>query len=489
MFFAAGDYFRNYQAANFTRMNRFFLPISLFFMLFSPRIFAQNLPVLHADSNMISYRIDDVFYKQTWRIVPEAKPDVLEVPVKDKPVQVDFISGTDSLSFTAEAGRTYDFIVLQKGRSDTAYTRIRAYQYVKPAVFSKAYAKQNEGKTSVEIRPVYELINIVYALTPSAEQDEDIVYRNTAYHTAVLNWFGKYKTHPVVARIDSALRKDMYFILKMDAYAFDWKNRRIRQNAVFDHVAWRDTNTLRPYVAALEDFARKSDFDRFYRTQQFVYDAQVRCYRDSIQTPRMLGWLRRNFPKTDYNAFRVIFSPLVSGNQSANWIEDNGFREAHAHVNFPYVQPETRKKWSENSLQFVRGEIVFTELNHAFINPETDRHADKAAFVQAFKNLNFWIDKEKPAGNYNDPLSCFNEYMNWALVSLYAVDVAPSEEFDGIADGISDMMTQRRGFREFAAFQPFLIKAYRERKKGQTVADLYPQIIGWFADRSPQKED
>lgn len=40
---------------------------------------------------------------------------------------------------------------------------------------------------------------------------------------------------------------------------------------------------------------------------------------------------------------------------------------------------------------------------------------------------------------------------------------------------------KNRDFTRFAEFQPFLIKSYKERKPGQTISDLYPAIIAWFA--------
>ena len=45
---------------------------------------------------------------------------------------------------------------------------------------------------------------------------------------------------------------------------------------------------------------------------------------------------------------------------------------------------------------------------------------------------------------------------------------------------IDRMMTKGRGFPQFEAYDKFLLDLYRNRKPGQTVADLYPQIIEWF---------
>jgi len=49
------------------------------------------------------------------------------------------------------------------------------------------------------------------------------------------------------------------------------------------------------------------------------------------------------------------------------------------------------------------------------------------------------------------------------------------------------MMTRRRGFPQFAAFDKFLIELYKNRKPNQTLADLYPQIIEWFEQKNPKQ--
>jgi hypothetical protein len=124
-----------------------------------------------------------------------------------------------------------------------------------------------------------------------------------------------------------------------------------------------------------------------------------------------------------------------------------------------------------------RGNIVFTEINHGYINPEADKYADRV--VKAISNRDRWVDKNRDRGYYNG-IASFNEYMNWALVSLRIVDYAPRDEQDKMIASIDRMMTERRGFPQFEAFDKFLVDLYRNKKPGQTVADLYPQIIEWF---------
>ncbi len=89
------------------------------------------------------------------------------------------------------------------------------------------------------------------------------------------------------------------------------------------------------------------------------------------------------------------------------------------------------------------------------------------------------MDKSKGPGYYGG-IAAFNEYMNWGLVSLRIADYAPRDEQEKMIASIDKMMTERRGFPQFAAFDKMLVDLYRKKKRGQTVADLYPQIIEWF---------
>jgi hypothetical protein len=78
----------------------------------------------------------------------------------------------------------------------------------------------------------------------------------------------------------------------------------------------------------------------------------------------------------------------------------------------------------------------------------------------------------------------FNEYMNWGLVSLYHYD-RMNEADRAISRGqVERMMVNNRGFKQFVPFNAFLVNAYANRAEGETLADLYPRIIAWFAAQS-----
>lgn len=440
-------------------------------------------PVLRVNGSQLSMRVDTTFYPKRWSIDPKLKPDVFEVLVPGKPVRVAFIAETDSIVRHVKAGETIDFVVLT-ATGDSAFTQIRGLRFVEPAVFSQSYVSTHRGRTFVEIPDVYELVNIVFALTEAAQKNNDLARKNTAYYDEVRTFFTRYKNEPIVTIIDSILTKDEsnYFPLKMDAFAFGFdKNGRISQSPVYDRVSWGRENTLRSYVPLLQAFAKKSNFLQFYNKQRPYYDRLIRAYQDSLDVAGMQTWLNRNFPTTRYDSFKIIFSPLVSGNQSACWFANNGFREAQAHVNFPFPS-QSDADFSAKAVNVRKGNIVFTELNHAFINPEAEKPRYQQALRSAFAKLDTWIDRSKPAKNYDNLYACFEEYINWAMVSLRYVDVAPESERAALLKGIETMMVDRRGFKRFAEFSQFIVPLYQNRPRGATVADLYPQIVRWFED-------
>jgi hypothetical protein len=128
----------------------------------------------------------------------------------------------------------------------------------------------------------------------------------------------------------------------------------------------------------------------------------------------------------------------------------------------------------------IDGNIVFTEMNHSFIGPEGDKYNTDIA--KAFVDLSIWNAADKPARFYADARPSFDEYMNWGLVNLRYIDYAPAAEQAELIARIDKMMELERGFLKFGLFSRFLVELYKKRGKGQTVADLYPEIIAWCVE-------
>ena len=450
----------------------------------------ERLPVLEATRPVVTIREGDDLHEDAWRLAPEVVPDVYEAWLPaGEPGIVTFITDVDSISFTVKAGDQHDFVI--EHGADRCITRIVGLAVTPAAVFDSEYRTAHQGKISVEVPEVYELVNVAIAMTPTGMADSNLVYHDSGYYAAVRRWFDSYQSHPAIAAFDSVIERHPYLYsnLKMNGYSFEFDpNDRLVQSRIYDRTAFpgERRNSLRPFIPLLQSFADTSSFRAFYAAHRSLYAAQVAFYRDTTAVDAMRAWLNRNFPgSTGYDSYKIIFSPLVAYNQSATWLESNGFRELQAHVNYPYPEDIERRmkgaSLSPEAMIVLRGDIVFTELNHGYINPEADKYAER--IVRATSARDLWVDPARDRGYYPG-ISTFNEYLNWGLVSLRAVDFVPPGEQQALITTVDDMMTKGRGFPQFAAFDAFLVELYRRRTPGTTVADLYPQVIAWFEERN-----
>lgn len=86
----------------------------------------EKLPLIKSSVNVISIEDGSVMKKDSWTLVPDAKPDIYETSVKQgQKKKITFITDLDKISFEVEAGKTYDFII-QKGDA-MCYTQIKAH--------------------------------------------------------------------------------------------------------------------------------------------------------------------------------------------------------------------------------------------------------------------------------------------------------------------------------------------------------------------------
>ncbi len=85
-------------------------------------IFAQQkLPIIRASSKMVDIRDGKNFIKANWTISPELKPDVFTTSNKNE--KVTFYTDLDSISFTVDPNKKYNFIILLNNK-DSALTQI-----------------------------------------------------------------------------------------------------------------------------------------------------------------------------------------------------------------------------------------------------------------------------------------------------------------------------------------------------------------------------
>ena len=317
------------------------------------------------------------------------------------------------------------------------------------------------------------------------KKNPNYIYQKSNYYYKVLSWFSEYEDELFIKSLDSifAINPNYYAVVKMNGYSFNFDDKgKIVASSIYDRTAFRDRkiNNLRPLLSQMQMFADKSKFLEFYRQNNSAYVEQINFYGDTLDLPEMQKWLNTNFPEaSDFDCYNIILSPLVSYNQSSTWFESNGFKELHAHVNFPYNQDFKRlDPISKQAKNIYMGNIVFTEINHGYLNSEDEKY--KKRIAGSVSNRDIWVDSTVGPNYYAGP-RVFNEYMNWGLISLRIVDYVDESEQEKLIARVERSMVRGRKFIKFNEFNQFLVSIYRNKNEGETVADLYPQIIDWFA--------
>lgn len=463
------------------------IPVFLFICLTKLTAQAQHnqVPVLHASSDNLIMYLDG--QRDDFNGINKLGPHFSYAFVVPQDSSVfKLVSESDSISMVLKPKKNSVFKIVREAQGDTVTCAFSIQKLVKPASFNDAYKIKNEGKTSIEIPEVYELINIIIALTRYGETNA--IYKDTDYYKKVITHFTAYRQEAAVQAVDSLLQLSpefFYLHLKMDSYAYIFSGDKIVNGGIYDRISSGEKNELDPYIPVLETFAGKSGFRAFYKKQLPYYTSLKKDYTDNIDVSGMKNWLTREFPAIKNSAVKVIFSPLVGWNQSASSLTDNGFTEAQAHVNFPFIN-EKDKAQPAGVLKGQRMMIAFTEINHAYLNPEAEKH--EKAIHNSFKDLSKWITPGKPSAGYDNALVCFEEYMNYGLVTLFYSDIFDQKTFASLNDRIENNMTESRGFQQFKAFNQELLRLYKNRKRGQTVADLYPDIINWASGHADAKD-
>lgn len=427
-----------------------------------------SMPIHRAHSTPLDMTVGDDTFAGAISLPLDEERTVVNLGAGRGPIPVCLVEGEYKTCLTLRPDEPADLAIDYEGD-----VRTLVLSYLGPqASFSPTYQTEHRGQLDIEIPMAYELVNVAIALTPYAKENPGLV-ATSEYLNAVRTQFAPYIDHPFVRALDQAMRNEgQYHTLKMNGAAFDMREGGVvTRSSVYKSTGF-GANALAPLTIEMQDFAHITDFPRFYDTHNKLYSSQIDYLRDDVDIQGMLNWLKQEFPNVaEYDHIRILFSPLVGDNQSLKTFDEDGFRQMMAHVNFPYPGKEDAELSAEG-LAFYRGLILFTELNHGYINPTIDPYS--GAIQAAMPDMSAWASAEM-ARSYGSSTAIFTEMVNWALVSVRAYDVLPEKDAILIAKKVERIMVRNRGFKYFAMFQKKFLELYRTREN-RTVGEILPAL-------------
>jgi hypothetical protein len=456
------------------------LKSALLILLFgSNTALAQTaLPVIHANVKEAEYIIDGK--KNKWMITAATKLKVLQVPVAAKgQSRVTLKTDIDSVTYTVKLNQAINFVVLYKG--DSVHTQIAGVS--KNANFSANYIKKHRGKFDVEIPEVQELAKIMVALSIGGSTDSGITNMRTPYYQEVKAHFSPFKQHPIIDSINKYIKDESdssywhYYTWKMSANAYTFTkegkivNKGIIRDMSFDEPGAPDDPFVK-YAELAADFAAKSGFRQFYALHKPYYDSLVKNYIKYNPLQEMKAWLESHFPYT-YDYYLITYSPLTGGAHSTGSFEDNGFKQTVMYIAGVNINSNYNQAVNEMS----NSRVVFTEIDHNYVNPACDKYTKD--IEEAMKEKAKWGKGLEDNSSYANPMSTFQEYMTWAVFSLYCLDKYKESDVLTFVERMETQMEKRRGFNNFKAFNRELMRLYMHYNKSKKAHELYPEIIEW----------
>jgi len=448
----------------------------------------QTQKVFSTNQDQVTISVNGKVASQNWTLTPDLKPDIFEAECSKNENIVTFSDKNDSISFTIKVGESKDFFIL-KNKKDTAFTRITGV--LPNHNFTAEYIAANKGKTKIEITEVSELANILVALHPEAEKDKNMTNSDSDYYKKVRAYFEPYAEHQMMDTVQQYI-KDInymdvgeeekvsifsnegyyyYFALKMNActYEFNENEEIVNQGYIRQMADWSPTDPFKD-KELMADFAKKSNFRAFYKENKPYYDELIATYKTLNPISQMQTWLDKKFGFT-YGNYTIYFSPLVSGAHSTEGFDTEEFRQTFMFI----ACAERDEAYSETMNELLESRVVFTEIDHNYVNPTSDKYLTQINSI--FSDRKKWLNEELTTA-YETPFKVFNEYMTFAVYTLYISDLYDEKDWQEYLPKMEGQMKDARGFIKFEAFKKTLLKYY-QANPNKTMEEYYDFILGW----------
>lgn len=338
-----------------------------------------------------------------------------------------------------------------------------------PEIFARPQPT-DPSRVRIVIPEVYELANVIIAMTSFGQTSPVAVYRTGEYYHRVNTAFSPFRNHASMRDLQLGSSDPLreYYDFRDPSSAYVFEDGEIRRDPAASIS--RSRNLFRERRAAAQAFAEASRFRDFFAGNAAFYADQIQRYRSMAEVDAIADWLEHEFPGVSYRHYTVVLSPLVYGSHSAMFPSTE---EALFLVAGPDVT--TGAGTSDGVKKATVQRILFTEVDHAFVNPTTDRY--RAEINTAFGNRAKWTTDN--SSFYDSPTAVFNEYMTWAAFLVFVEERLSAADFDTVRQLTVQLMEGSRRFQRFGLFTTALLRLYHERAPGKTVADLYPQILDW----------
>lgn len=450
-------------------------------MLTLPNLYSQNLTadVLYPDtlfSTNDSFYIDNKVFLRVWPNKIEKSDTLGTNGMKGNSLKI--WTDLDTITVT-HVNFPYQQLVTipMVGLHDTILLTLR-FQKNRTA-YTNQYVKSHLNNVKISIPETFELANIILRLSECSAKTGN--RPDTEYSNRVDKYFREFKNHKLIQILNKKCEGDEYwdtyygFRENSMCYEFD-EEHFLQYTTPYKHVNNDKADIFgghfRNLLYLVQDFATKSNFSTFYTQNEKYYNQNIERQKELLPIRDMWDWLENHFPQRK-ESFHIIFSPLIGGSHStrnfATGYRSTEFEECLMFINSPENLDKTELE-EKVKIGLMSG-IVFTEIDHNYVNPVSSKHIDDIKNLLVDKD--FWARKEAQK-NYKHEYAIFNEYMTHSVFCLYIAERYKSPFKEEIINRRIALM-ERRGYPKFEEFNSRLI--HLMQKTNKTLADSYKDII------------
>jgi len=259
--------------------------------------------------------------------------------------------------------------------------------------FSEEFKKENQGKYKVEVNEVKELLIIMMSITDYGLGNDDMFEQKGDYYQRVLTHFKPYKDEPIIKIIDSLLQKSPlnYIFFSGNAQSYSFKNNILIPSAIYllpaDKVGGEEIkeNPIKTYKKEIEDFAIKSKFHDFYKSEEPFYEYIISNYKKYADIGKQWTWLEKNF-EAKVNGYIIYTSALINGLNYTGGYKNNDFHLIE--MVLPTIDKKENRSEKESEAFNTRG--MFTEIDHNYVGTPSEKH--KSKINKALKDREKWVN-------------------------------------------------------------------------------------------------
>jgi hypothetical protein len=339
----------------------------------------------------------------------------------------------------------------------------------------------NDGKITYEAPMVYELMHIAMALcdtnivTNGYNVYKEVIENETDYYKEVMNYFGPYKNHSLIRKLNKSLKENAnnYISNLQLAYNSAYISNTVKRNVILplkNQIAYRLSSESRK---ELNEFAKITKFAEFYHQHKEYYTSMLKDVQLIADVNNQQIWLEKQFPKR-YNRYYIVISPLMGGTHfTTRYIEG---KEHHCIMYVSNFYHNKNRKASVNYALY--SGVVITEIDHNYVNPVSDLYKGKLKELMGEKYRKIWTAGGF-SNSYKNGYKVFNEYMTHAVYILYILEHSNISDHSTIENLKINAMMKHRSFIKFDKFYAELKQQYAKKSSTETIADLYPLMIAW----------